>query len=114
MITSSQKKPPPGLFTAKDRVEDTALQTILEQSSAAEAFCQERCTRPAAYTIAEFCRLHGQLSEATFFNLRKRGDGPVVMKVGRRTMISAESAAAWRQRMEALASTVLNRGGRQP
>ena len=114
MIAGSQKRPPLGLSAANDRVEDTALRTVLEQSSAAEAFCQERCTGPAAYTIAEFCRLHGQLSKATFFNLCKRGDGPVVMKVGRRTMIAADSAADWRRRMEALASTKLNRGREQP
>jgi hypothetical protein len=99
MIAGSQKKPPLGLSAASDRVEHTALRTVLEQTGAAGSVCQERCTRPAAYTIAEFCRLHGQLSKATFFNLRKRGDGPVVMKVGRRTLISAESAAEWRQRM---------------
>src|SRR3984893_1146373 len=111
MIVGSQNKPPLGLSA---RVEHTALRTALEQIGAARSVCQERCTRPAAYTIAEFCRLHGQLSRATFFNLRKRGDGPVVMKVGRRTMIAAESAADWRRGMEALASTKLNRGREQP
>ena len=39
-----------------------------------------------------FCQEHG-ISRATFYNLLKRGHGPVIMKVGRRTLISAEAAA---------------------
>ena len=52
-----------------------------------------------AFSIPEFCRRHG-ISRAHFYNLSKSGDAPVVMRVGRRTLISAEAAAAWRRRME--------------
>jgi len=52
-----------------------------------------------AFSIPEFCRRHG-ISRAHFYNLWKSGEGPVVMRVGRRTLVSAESAAAWRRRME--------------
>ena len=52
-----------------------------------------------AFSISEFCRRHG-ISRAHFYNLSKSGDAPVVMRVGRRTLISAEAAAAWRRRME--------------
>ena len=55
-----------------------------------------------AFSIPEFCRRHG-ISRAHFYNLSKSGDGPAVMRVGRRTLISAEAAAEWRRRMEQVA-----------
>jgi predicted DNA-binding transcriptional regulator AlpA len=54
----------------------------------------------AAQTVDEFCADHG-LCRATFYNLRSRGRGPRVMKVGARTLISSEAAADWRLQMEA-------------
>lgn len=69
-------------------------------------------TRVATHVDA-FCRDHG-ISRAHFYNLLKRGDGPAVMKVGRRTLISAEAATEWRRRMEALAGARFARGGEQP
>lgn len=53
----------------------------------------------AAYSVAEFCRAHG-VSRAFFYVLRKRGEGPTVMKVGKRTLVSEEAAQDWRRRME--------------
>ncbi len=52
-----------------------------------------------AFSIAEFCRRHG-ISRAHFYNLLNSGDAPQVMRVGRRTLVSAEAAAQWRRRME--------------
>ena len=52
-----------------------------------------------AFSILEFCRRHG-ISRAHFYNLSKSGAAPAVMRVDRRTLISAEAAAAWRRRME--------------
>ena len=54
---------------------------------------------PLAFSIAEFCRRHG-ISRAHFYNLSKSGQGPALMRVGRRTLVSAEAAAEWRRRME--------------
>jgi hypothetical protein len=51
-----------------------------------------------ATNVAHFCHDHG-ISRGHFYNLLKRGDGPAIMKVGRRTLISADAAAEWRQRM---------------
>lgn len=66
----------------------------------------------SAQSIDHFCD-DNDISKAHFYNLLKRGDGPVVMKVGRRTLISAEAAAEWRRQMEALASAKpTRRGGR--
>jgi hypothetical protein len=50
-----------------------------------------------AYSIEEFCKAHGGLSESMFHKLCREGRGPAIMKVGARTLISAEAAAAWRQ-----------------
>lgn len=51
------------------------------------------------YDIDSFCKSH-RISRALFYLLNKDGRGPKVMKVGRRTLITKESAASWRQRME--------------
>jgi hypothetical protein len=50
-------------------------------------------------SITEFCQQHA-ISRAMFYVLRGRGEAPRIMKVGRRTLISAEAAAEWRGRME--------------
>jgi len=52
-----------------------------------------------AMSIREFCRLHG-ISEDQFYKMKREGWGPTTMKVGSRTLISAESAAAWRKARE--------------
>ena len=53
------------------------------------------------YTVPEFCADHGGISKVFFYALLKDGRGPRLMKVGRRTLITAEAAAEWRARMEA-------------
>ena len=52
-------------------------------------------------TIPEFCAGHGNISKSFFHKLVNEGKGPRLMKVGRRTLISIEAAAAWRAQMEA-------------
>lgn len=54
----------------------------------------------AAMSVEEFCEMH-DIGRTTFFRLEKERKGPRIMKVGRRTLISAEAAAEWRARMEA-------------
>jgi predicted DNA-binding transcriptional regulator AlpA len=53
-----------------------------------------------AYSIPEFAARHG-LSRSHLYEVIKAGDGPSIMKVGRRSLISREAAAAWRKHMEA-------------
>jgi predicted DNA-binding transcriptional regulator AlpA len=53
----------------------------------------------AAQSIEEFCDDNG-ISRAMLYVLLKRGEGPAIMKVGRRSLISAEAAVAWRRAME--------------
>lgn len=57
-------------------------------------------TDKGAFTILEFCQRHG-LSRSAFYNAVKAGQGPRVMRVGSRVMISREAAEAWRREREA-------------
>jgi len=59
-----------------------------------------------AYSIPEFCRVHGGISQAFFHALCAKGHGPKLMKVGARTMISVEAAAEWRRAQEAATEQV--------
>jgi hypothetical protein len=51
------------------------------------------------FTVTEFCETH-RISRARFYEMRQEGTGPRVMKVGKRTLVSAEAAEEWRRRME--------------
>lgn len=51
------------------------------------------------YSVSDFCREHG-ISRGLFYILLRDGRGPRIMKAGRRTLISHEAAAEWRERME--------------
>ncbi len=57
-------------------------------------------SQPQALSVAQFCAAHN-LSRATFYNLLKIGQGPAIMKVGKRTLVSVEAAQRWRSAMEA-------------
>ena len=50
-------------------------------------------------SIDSFCHRNG-ISRAMFYKLLKAGKGPRIMKIGSRTLISAEAAADWRRSME--------------
>lgn len=52
-----------------------------------------------ALSICEFCKLHS-LSRAKFYLLVNEGKAPLLMRVGRRVLISIESAEQWRRQME--------------
>jgi hypothetical protein len=47
-----------------------------------------------AYTVNEFCQAF-RISERHYFNLRDANKGPKEFRVGRRVLISVESAQAW-------------------
>ena len=53
-----------------------------------------------AYDVDTFCQAH-HISRPFFYKLQRQNQGPKTMKVGRRTLISEEAAAAWRRKMEA-------------
>jgi uncharacterized protein YcaQ len=52
-----------------------------------------------AYSIRQFCQAHS-ISVDTYFRLQRANGGPATMKVGGRTLISVEAAAAWRRDRE--------------
>lgn len=54
--------------------------------------------RPVS-TINEFCDDY-RVSRTHFYALVKAGKGPRLMKIGRRTLISAEAANDWRRQVE--------------
>lgn len=56
----------------------------------------------ATYSIPEFCYCHG-ISQAQYFAMKARDEGPREMHVGRRRLISIEAAAEWRRGREARA-----------
>jgi hypothetical protein len=62
-----------------------------------------------AYSVPAFCLLHGGMSEAFFWKLVASKSGPKLMKVGARTMISAEAAREWRQAHEATTTAENNK-----
>ena len=49
-------------------------------------------------SVDVFCERHG-LSRSTFYRLLRRREGPATMKVGKRLLVSRESAADWRALM---------------
>jgi len=55
------------------------------------------------YTIDAWCEKH-QCCRATFYNLKKRGEGPRTHKVGSRSRISEEADAEWVARMQSAAA----------
>jgi hypothetical protein len=54
----------------------------------------------AIFSIKSFCAAHG-ISEAFFFELRKKRIGPAETRIGGRVFITHESAARWRSEREA-------------
>ena len=50
-----------------------------------------------AYSIAEFAKRHS-LSRSYVYELLARGEGPAVLAIGRRRLITREAAADWRRR----------------
>jgi hypothetical protein len=50
-------------------------------------------------TIPEFCTAH-RISEGFYYKLKRQREGPREMKIGRRTLITFESAAEWRRKRE--------------
>jgi predicted DNA-binding transcriptional regulator AlpA len=64
------------------------------------------------YSVREWCKRRG-ICVATFYNRLKFGEMPKIIKIGRRTIITAEASEEWRIRMETLASAKSTGGGDQ-
>jgi hypothetical protein len=70
--------------------------SVMEWRAASAASAGDR----DAYSIPEWCRRNG-FSPSFFFKLQKKGLGPRVMRVGRRTLVSREANDEWRREREA-------------
>lgn len=55
--------------------------------------------RTDVFDVASFCEAH-RISRSFLYRMIAEGRGPRLMKLGRRTLITAEAAAEWRGRME--------------
>lgn len=62
----------------------------------------------AALSVAAFCERYG-IGRTMFYRLVKEGRAPAVTKIGKRTLIGIEAAAAWWREMQA--ATASSRGG---
>ncbi|MDI2076510.1 hypothetical protein ABIF68_010402 [Bradyrhizobium japonicum] len=58
-----------------------------------------------AMSIQQFCFAHN-ISEDFYYKLKRKGEEPREMKVGRRTLISHEAATEWRRRREAIGGEI--------
>jgi hypothetical protein len=56
-----------------------------------------------AFTIDEFCSAHG-FRPTLYYALRKDGEGPTEIRVGRRVLITVEAAERWRAERTAASS----------
>jgi hypothetical protein len=63
-----------------------------------------------AFSVAEWCRYRG-ICPATFYNRLPHGEMPATMKIGRRTIITAEADEEWRVRMERQPVVARSRAG---
>ncbi len=53
-----------------------------------------------AKSVSEFCQ-NNNISQSFFYKLLKQGKAPRIMKIGNRTIITAEAENEWRKAMEA-------------
>ena len=60
---------------------------------------QKLSLQTKAYSVPQFCLAYS-ISRSKFYELLNDGDGPKIMKVGSRTLISVEAADIWRKRLE--------------
>ena len=61
----------------------------------------QEITPKSTYTIAQFCDANN-VSRTHLHYLNKTGQGPRLMRLGRRVLISAEAAADWRRQVESV------------
>lgn len=52
-----------------------------------------------AFSVPEFCAAYS-IGRAKLYRMLKAGEGPRIMKVGRKTIISKEAAEEWRRNIE--------------
>src|SRR5215813_13964984 len=66
-----------------------------------------------ALSILEFCDAHG-ISEGFYYKLKKQRKGPREMRLGKRTLVTFESAAEWRRERELASAAEATVSARNP
>lgn len=56
-------------------------------------------THPQALTVEDFCEAY-KISKSFLYKLKRKGKGPRMMRIGRRTLISTEAALEWQTQNE--------------
>lgn len=59
----------------------------------------DNVVRKAALSVSEFCLAYG-ISRALFYVLLRNGEGPRVMRVGGRVLVSVDAAKNWQRQTE--------------
>jgi hypothetical protein len=67
-----------------------------------------------SYSIPGFCRAHGNISRATYYEWRKKGLGPRETRIEGRVLISREDAARWREERAAATPAIASANKEQP
>jgi hypothetical protein len=108
--TTANYAPPDEVGAAPEAPQGTTAQPTYDPPKNEPAPRADRKGRPQqarappdapidAMSVAEFCRRHS-ISEDYFYKLQREGRGPRTMKIGARTLVSQESARAWRRAQE--------------
>ncbi len=56
-------------------------------------------THTKALSVEDFCEAYN-ISKSFLYKLKREGKGPRMMRIGRRTLISAEAAREWQSQNE--------------
>ncbi len=56
-------------------------------------------THTKALSVKDFCEAYN-ISKSFLYRLKREGKGPRMMRIGRRTLISAEAAREWQSQNE--------------
>jgi hypothetical protein len=108
--------PPSEAGAAEAEAPETAAQPIYEtEQSSTPAVSRKGRAHAArappmqrgAYSVAEFCEAY-RLSIPLLYKLWSKGEGPALMKVGVRTLISFEAADKWRRDRERVSAKTVN------
>lgn len=74
----------------------TTTPVAVQEEAEVERVIAEPPPERGAYSVNEFCALHG-IGRTMFYQMVKDGTAPKVVKVGRRSLITREAAEAWRK-----------------
>lgn len=72
---------------------------------------ESTCKHRTLLSVREFCE-SANISKSTFYNLVNAGEGPAVVRIGRKTLVSEPSARNWFERVEQRGGAKTGNGSR--